>query len=198
MTSSIKHIKDYEDVEMRSLVEQVNRRDTCAFSVVYKMHYNSLYMYITEFFKGNNAEAFDIIQDVFMNIWDSKTIFESMAHIKDYLFLSVRNHSIKKYNSSKVKDKYNTHLLENPDYFISNMVEVEVVSLLHQMIDSAVTEECARVLRMYIEGKNIKEIATELGKKESTIYNQKNRGIEILKKKYSKSDLLPLLLVFLR
>lgn len=168
------------------LIESFNLRDEDAYAYVYTLYYDNLYYFASNLYGGTEVDSSDLVHDIFLSLWENKkTDFCSLPHIKSYLFLSVRNRYRKYWEHKKHIDKYVLRAMNDDSYFISEMVEVEVISRLSMMIDILPTE-CAKVLKLYVEGMDIKEIAELLGKSSSTVYNQKNEAIAILKKKLPK------------
>lgn len=178
------------------LVKAFNRRDKSAYAFIFTLYYDHLYHFSAKLYQNTDLDAADLIQDIFLGVWENKkNDFCSLAHIKNYLFLSVRNHFRKYLEHKKSVDKYTQSLLQDSDYLISEMVEIEVISKLSLLVDT-LPEECGKVLKLYMEGEEMKEIAQRLDKSLSTIYNQKTEAISILKRKLSK-DFFSLILSIL-
>jgi RNA polymerase sigma-70 factor (ECF subfamily) len=74
------------------------------------------------------------------------------------------------------------------------IAENEILSVLSSSLDLLPTE-CAKVFKLCLDGWEIKEIADQLGKSESTVYKQKKEAITILRKKLSKDKLFFLILL---
>lgn len=178
------------EVNQKILVKGFNRRDKSAYAFIFTLYYDHLYHFSVKLYRNTEVDAADMIQDIFLGIWENKKDdFCSLAHIKNYLFLSIRNHFRKYIEHKKNVDKYTQSLIQDQDYFISEMVEVEVISKLSLMIDT-LPEECGKVLKLYMEGSEMKDIALQLNKSQSTVYNQKTEAISILKRKISKDMFL--------
>lgn len=175
------------------VIKCFNRRTTDAFSYIYMMYYDALYMFTAKLYVGTEIEAEDVVQDIFLSVWTNKnTVFESLLHIKRYLYLSVRNHFLKYSEHQKSVLKYNKSVKKED--FVSEMIEVEVVSKLSTMIDT-LPKDSAAILKMYIEGMDVKEIAKKIDRTERTVYNQKREALQILKEKFSKSPLFSILII---
>lgn len=168
------------------LINLFNQKDVDAYTYFYNMFYDKLYFFTARLYYNTEIIPADIIQDIFLNILNSKKLsFNSVSHLKDYLYLSARNSFRNYLTHKKYVDEYSVKVSNDEDYFVSHIVEVEVISQLSLMIES-LPEECAKVLKLYVEGMDIKEIAQQLGKSQSTVYNQKNEAISMLKNKFPK------------
>lgn len=167
------------------LLTKFNIRDSEAYGKVYLMFYDPLYLFTTRIFQNTDAVAGDVIHDIFISIWERKDLkFNTLDHIKGYLYLSVRNKFKAYLSHRKHVDKFAQVAALDEEYSVAYIIESETIALLNDAI-ALLPTECAKVLRLFIEGWEIKEIADTLNKSQSTVYNQKNEAVAILKKKFS-------------
>ncbi len=184
---------DSEAGEVR-LINDFNKRKSGAYDFVYNLYFNHLYAFSRRLFYDTEVDVTDLIHDIFVSLLENReTNFNTLIHLKGYLFLSIRN-SHKRYILRKsTAARYNQSVSSEPDYLTSQMVEIEVISQVSMMINT-LPEQCAEVLSLFVQGYDIKEIAEKLGKSHSTVYNQKNRGIEILKERFKNSPIIAIIL----
>ena len=72
-----------------SLLVHFNSRDYCAYSKIYTLLYKSLYFYAFSLYQNTNVDSEDIIQDIFLEIWENKRLkFETSEKIKSYIFVT--------------------------------------------------------------------------------------------------------------
>lgn len=183
----------FESVETEELIRRFNCREESAFEEIYGLLYQDLLYFSIKLFYHSGLIPQDVLQDLFMKLWIGKHIsFNSLEHIKAYMYTSIRN-SFKEYHShQKVLGKYKQTVQNEEDRFTSYIIETEVISELSRRPELFPTE-CAKVLKLYLEGWDIKDIAEKLGKSPSTIYTQRQEIILILKK-LMKQKLFSLLL----
>jgi RNA polymerase sigma factor (sigma-70 family) len=91
------------------------------------------------------------------------------------------------------QEKYNTEPVPDVE---TQIIRTEDSEQLLKEIEK-LSPACSMVLKLESEGLTIKEIATQLNKKESTVRALKTRGLKVLKKRLGGSDLFHLLSVFL-
>lgn len=175
------------EVDEASLLTKFNKREIDAFEEVYRNHFNRLYYFANKHYIHTEIMAEDVIQDIFASIWEKEKLkFNSLDHLIGYIYLSIRN-KYKDYAIKQVRvDKFKNYIVKNEENISSQIIESETLSIISSAIDM-LPEECAKVFKMHIEGWEIKDIAKELNKSPSTIYNQRKEAIEILKKKISKN-----------
>lgn len=183
----IYNISTPEGVDL--LLYDFNRRDEYAYSFVYTLFYDELHYFSAKVYKDTEIVASDLIQDIFMKVWERKqTTFNTLIHIKGYMYISIRN-SFREYLSHKKQiEKYTDVLKNGDDIYSSNIIETETILQLSNAID-LLPSECSKVLRLYLEGFDTKTIAIKLNKSVRTVYNQKNEAINILKIKFSNKIL---------
>lgn len=169
-------------------LKKFNARNEVVFGSVYESMFEEFNYFAGRLIKHSDVSPEDIVHDIFIYIWEHKAIqFETEEHLKGYIYLSIRNFYKNYLIKQQRKDRYKNAMLLDDDYVTSKMIETEVVSEIISVINLLPTE-CAKVFKMFIDGLEIKEIAQNLGKSESTIYNQRKMGVDILRKKLSKKS----------
>jgi RNA polymerase sigma-70 factor (ECF subfamily) len=177
------------------ILKQFNDRESRGFGEVYLYFHDELHYFANKLFQDGNLTPDDVIQDIFVHIWEKReTCFDSLNSIKSYLYVAIRNHYLKHLEHLKRVDEYREQMLLAEDQFVSLIAENEILSVLSTSVEF-LPEECAKVFKLCLEGWEIKEIAAQLGKSESTVYKQRNEAIVTLRKKLTKDQLFFLLLL---
>jgi len=148
------------------------------------------YRYITD-----ASEVEDIIQDVFLSLWERKKDFDHPDSIKTFLYTTARNKCLNYLKHKKVVRKHEAPLLkelESDQFFIDHVIEEEVFSQLHMEI-KMLPEASQKIMMLSLKGKKIREIAQQLGVSENTVKTQKKLAYAKLRTKLS-SDLKGILL----
>ena len=181
-----------------TLVSKFNDREAEAFSTMYSLLYKELYYFSSKLYRNTGIDSEDIIQDIFADIWQKKNLkFNTYSDLRAYIFVIIKNKYKRYYNREKLTNKIKSDISYNEDYFIFKAVESEIYSLIPEAL-KLLPAECAKSLKMYLDGYEVKEIAEKLGKKSSTIYNQKKEAISILSKKLPKNRMLTILSIFIK
>ena len=168
----------YPDLN-HNLLEQFNKREEDAFCFVYEHFYNELYYFASKLFLDNTVLPYDVLQDIFLNVLENKKQFESFDLLKSYLYLSIRN---RWKNEHKHKE----------DNILSNIFESETLAILYNHL-KLLPPECAKVMRLSLEGHKNPEIAEILSISINTVYAQKQKALTVLRNKLSK-DMFVILL----
>lgn len=140
---------------------------------------------------GDETEAEDAVQDVFMRLWEQRDKLDGVINVKSYVLQSTRLRCIdiirsKGYSKEfTTSDVYATSNLPDLTEEISEEVELteQRSAMLHSMLDD-LPEKQRQLIRMrYLEEKEIPEIEKALKMTSSNIYTTISRAIQTLKTK---------------
>lgn len=136
----------------------------------------------------NRCEAEDIASAAFIKIWKRHSQFNDAKNIRSYLYQIVRNDCLKFHQQQKRSAIITQEIryLSNGDLennYEAGVIRSEFLGEIYKAINTLPTE-CRKIFKMlYIQGKSIKEISSELEITASTIRTQKARGLAVLKNK---------------
>lgn len=146
----------------------------------YKGLFNRLYTSLCLFankYLENIEISKDIVQDVFIKVWENKIEFQSENTIKSYLYTAVKNKSLDYLKSKRVKttDHLSTleiEKIETEAYFLREVVVVETSKIIEEAINT-LPDRCAQVIRLSIKEFTNSQIAEELSVSINTVKAQK-------------------------
>ncbi|HAE67739.1 MULTISPECIES: RNA polymerase sigma factor [Sphingobacterium] len=174
------------------------RRDGLQF--LYKTFYSPM-CYFLEKMNLDKGTIEEIVQDVFLKLWERRIDFDHVESIRGFLYTSCRNaalNRIQQENRIQQKTNFYTSQVDLVDLPISHqMIYLETLRTIHDAIDT-LPEQCKQVMRkLIVEDLSPQEAAISLGLTTSTIYNQKKRGIELLRLRLKPDRFFCLLLLLL-
>ena len=169
---------------VKSSKQQLNEEQE--FELIFRRYYVRLCGFANKFI-ANTAEAEEIVQEVFLNIWDKKDRLKLDDEIKPYLFKSVQNLCFNFIEHQKVVDNYYSVIevvynnkKEDFDSYES-VLFTEFQAKVDEAIDS-LPEECRKIFKMSREdGLKYAEIADKLGLSVKTVETQMSRALSKLK-----------------
>lgn len=180
-------------VSQRALLDDFNNREKLAFGKVYSTFYDELYHFAYKLYHGTEVEPSDVIHDVFIAVWQSHRLkFDDFINIKAYIYICIKNKFRSYIAHQKHVEAYREKIVTDDRWFDVEVIESE----LSAIIDS-LPIDYAQVLRLHIEGWDIKSIAEKLAISERTIFNRKNKAIQILKERSKEDKIYTLLICFL-
>ncbi|MCK0147142.1 RNA polymerase sigma-70 factor [Arenibacter sp. F26102] len=154
----------------------------------YKAFFNLLYtplcLFSNKYIEDLDTSK-DIVQDVFIKIWEDKIEFQNENNIKSYLYTSVKNKSIDYLQTKqyRLKDRLsiqNLEKLESEDFFSREVVIIETSIIIERAINT-LPNKCANIIRLSFKNLSNIEIAMELGISLNTVKTQKKIGYKRLK-----------------
>jgi RNA polymerase sigma-70 factor (ECF subfamily) len=79
------------------------------FDKVFQKYHHALYLYCLKFI-DNEADAMDLVQNVFISVWEKEKFKLDEVHLKSYLFSSTRNACINYLKHSEVIRKFESEI----------------------------------------------------------------------------------------
>lgn len=154
------------------------------FEVFFRGHYQALCSYAFSFLKDEESSE-DVVQDVFIKVWEQRKDLIGTDQLKFYLFTAVRNNCF-------------THLKKNKKYFLVELSEEDVPNetlirlsevdrnkdpkeLIAKAMDQ-LPPKCREVFMLSrLSHQTYQQIADSLGLSVKTVENQMGKAIRILK-----------------
>lgn len=152
------------------------------FEKLFKEHYNTLANYAYSILK-NEADAEDVVQDVFIKVWQNNPEIIKSDQVKFYLITSIRNGCIsflRKQAGKTFVEPEAVHLHEVADENAPGPTE-DLMTLAQKAIDS-LPPQCGVIFRMSRFGKlTYQQIADELGLSVKTVENQMGKALKTMR-----------------
>lgn len=178
--------------EYIDIIHKFNSRDNNALKDIYNILQKELALFVGSLSNWDYELSNDITEDTFINVWVSNAKFKNYQNLRSYFYSTAKNLYIKHIEHHKHINKHKEEVLR------SNMVSTFECKV-YSVVDEALKElpkTYAEVLRMYLDGYKLSEIATELGRTEQNVYNIKYDAIKKLRRLTDK--LMVYLLIFLK
>lgn len=177
------------NVDCEEIVAGLKRREETALAVLFDMYYEKMYLFAERYIYDSD-KAHDVVQDVFLKIWENAERLVVNMPIHHYLFASVRNGCLNYLRSLQIEDRNNRKYAEA--CIESNTVDMvddeEVLQKIKQILDE-LPDKCREVcLLRFVEGYKYGEIALRLDINENTVKTQLHRGMERLKQAFADYD----------
>ncbi len=129
---------------------------------------------------GDDEAARDVVQDAFVYVWENRRKLQSADHLRNSLYLVVRNYSLNwlKRSSNSCKSEEAVDL--SGEDISAEYVRAETARMLDEAI-ARLPRGTAQVITLSLEGLKQEEIARRLGISLATVKAQKSRGIVLLR-----------------
>lgn len=188
----------YSQLEDTELMEMLKQDDESAFREIYNRFHDFLYTYAFRLTGGNEEESQDIVQTIFLNLWDKRSTLSISGKMFNYLNQSVRYGFLNQQRNKANLTTYKTDLLkyinggmtQTDDYIF----EKELVERLRRLAQEMPGKGGDIFLLYYFDNYSHAEIAGTLGISEKTVKNLLSRSTKDLRLKLGFS--LSMLLLF--
>src|SRR5664279_5236601 len=88
------------DLSEELIWKQIQKKDNKAFESYYKMHYKSFFVMACRYLK-NTEQAEEIVNDVFMKIWEDGNKISIDSSLKSYIYRAIINRSLNEIQKNK-------------------------------------------------------------------------------------------------
>ncbi|WP_052958621.1 RNA polymerase sigma-70 factor [Maribacter thermophilus] len=154
----------------------------------YKDFYDTLYVSLCLFAKNyvqNLDLAKDLVQEVFIKVWEDKIEFKNEVAVKSYMYMAVKNKCLDLLKSKQFRSTENMSVedmeeLNSESFYLKEVVIEEVSSRIESAINT-LPNKCAQVIRLSINGLTNPEIAQHLNISVNTVKAQKKIAYKKLK-----------------
>lgn len=169
----------------KDLILRIGEGDIAAFDGLFMEMYPALCL-LSNRIVSDEAAAKDIVSEVFLQLWKTRTFLNEVRSISAYLYVATRNRSLnhlkkQKRDERKAQQAYELQLEEKSyEDILQNVFNAEAVRILHAAI-LTLPPECTKVVQLNIEGLSTNEIALKLGISPSAVSHQKARAIKLLR-----------------
>jgi len=174
------------------IYELLRTDNQIAFSVLFQKYNQLLFIYIFKKLK-DEEECRDIVQEVFLNLWNNRKKIVLKSSLKSYLFQAVRNRALNIFVHKKVSQKFLDsfpklpEIHEGTDYAIREKDIIETIDREIALMPPKMQEIFELSRKEYLSHR---EIAQMLGISEETVTTQIKRALKRIKGKVVEFTLL--------
>ena len=174
--------------------EAIKRGNIKAFESLFQEFYPSMCTVATKFITDQIA-AEDIVQEAFIKLWEKREAYQDIPSLKTFLYVSVKNLCFNYIRDKKQTVDYTSPEVENQEAIFKDLlIEEETYRIIDDAVN-ALPPQSARIVKMYLDGKQNKEISEILGISVNSVKTLKYNALNSLK--ILLKDYFYLLLLFL-
>lgn len=182
-------------VQKSKIIDLINLKKADGYKYLYDNFYSSLCSFSSKIL-NNSSQSEDLVQEVFIRLWKSKSSFPNLKALTAFLFISVKNASLnyQRNNFGKIK-------LNITDETIWNEIEIDDKSVIQLIIEeeyyrqvyaaiNKLSPKRRNVLLLSMEGLSYKEIADKTGISVNTVKTLKQNAYKFLREELEYPVLL--------
>lgn len=159
-----------------------DRQEYSKFETLFRAHYNALANYAFSIVK-NQQDAEDVVQEVFIRLWQSKPAALETDQAKFYMLTATKNACI-----SLLRKQAGKFMVEPDAIQLSDTAEetatahhMDVATVVDKAL-AALPPQCRAIFKMSRFGQlTYKQIAEELGISVKTVENQMGKALKIMR-----------------
>jgi RNA polymerase sigma-70 factor (family 1) len=178
----------------KQLLTAIGQGDERIFEQVFRKYYAGLCTYGRSILHDAD-EAEEIVQNVFVSIWEKREEIEITQSLKSYLYRAVHNHCLNRIKHQKVRDEHQQYALYYQEVSYESVSQTVYKNELEQQLAKAIEklpEQCRIIFKLSrFDELRYQEIADQLGLSVKTIENQIGKALKILRTELA--DYLPIL-----
>jgi len=172
----------------RELVELAHRDPLAGYKQIFDKYWNLLFNIAFKRLQ-DTAEAQDMVQEVFVTIWDQLSSLEPRESLLPYLQVILKNKILNHYAKNEVKLRYIVQAQWQTAFAHNNISQQITLKELQMIIDQAIASLPQRMQEIFLLSREDNmmpaQIAAQLSLSVQTVKNQLHRATEKLRQHLS-------------
>lgn len=180
-----------------SLLNELKKGSRDAFNGIFRYYYPRVMAYTASLVEEEVAE--DIVQDVFLYVWENRNKLHVGEGFHSYLFQSAYTRCLDYFKKNLSAEKYSSYTYEKYWEDYRNLLEkdhpiVEELSVkdfyrrLYELLEHLPAQRREAFILAYIKGLTTREVAEQTGMPQRTVESHLYLTLKYLKKRMSKKD----------
>ena len=179
-------ISGQTDDELLILLQKGNER---AFTAIYERYHKLLYVLAYKYLKDNDT-AKDAVQQIFLKLWESRSLFSIHINLRNYLYTMLKNHLLNEIRNNYTALEKNYELaqetIEYENEILSKLEEKEMTEQLYRAIDGLPERERQVIYLRYFKGLTQDKTAKILAVSQVQVSRLERKAIEQLRRRLSE------------
>jgi RNA polymerase sigma-70 factor (ECF subfamily) len=166
------------------LVTRIRHNDKDAFKSLYNRYSMKIYFFSLKYL-GNNVEAEELVQSVFINVWENRETLDATISVKNYIYKAAVNYIYNYLKKKAIRTRYIESEINKGEIHSNLTYEQVFFHDLERSINSIVETLPSQQQKIFLlsrnEGLSHNEIARKLDLSVRTVENQMYRALKIIK-----------------
>jgi len=187
-------------VSDKSMAERLRNDEASVIDDIFALYHKRIFRFSISYLKNDN-DAYDIVQDVFIKVWENRLTLNPDTNFDAYIFTITKNALFSLFRKRLTEKKYLDYLSE---LTISNNHDTEkqtdyifLQQKYEELVEKLPTKRKEIFLMSRKTGLSNKEIALRKGISEKTVEDHLSKSLAFLKKQFSNHGILMVLFYFL-
>ena len=187
-------------VSDKSMAERLRNDEASVIDDIFALYHKRIFRFSISYLKNDN-DAYDIVQDVFIKVWENRLTLNPDTNFDAYIFTITKNALFSLFRKRLTEKKYLDYLSE---LTISNNHDTEkqtdyifLQQKYEELVEKLPTKRKEIFFRPRKTGLSNKKIALRKGISEKTVEDHLSKSLAFLKKQFSNHGILMVLFYFL-
>lgn len=193
-------MKPYGNFSDSELAQKIRNSDKAAYQELFERYASRIYQFSVSYLK-NNSDAEELVQEVFLKIWEKRETLDQSKNIKAYIFKIAVNaiyDFIRKKNIEAVfADFARANFERTTDITWHSVIFEEMTTRLTRLIARLPEQQRNVFYLSKDEGLSNDEIAEKLNLSKRTVENHLYRAVSFLKEHFKNDSLVAVLFFYL-
>jgi RNA polymerase sigma-70 factor (ECF subfamily) len=182
------------------LVALLQKGSMTAFEELFGQYSQKLYNFSHSYLKSE-SESEDIVQEVFLKIWENRSKIKTGTSFQSYLFTIAFNSIKKSFNKKNRQDKFRTDLFNFLSAENTTLENHPNYEMLLSKLDAAIDQMPERRKEIFLlrkkDGIPVHDIAEKMNISSKTVENQITEAMNYLKREFGKDQISGMLFFYI-
>jgi RNA polymerase sigma-70 factor, ECF subfamily len=175
------------------MVVRLKNGDKLAFELIFNEFSRKLY-YFTLGYVHSQAEAEEIIQNVFVSLWENRDMLSEEFPIRSYLYKVTVNHIYNYFKHRLVRRRYIENIIlegaETDHEPVQNIISSDLEDMVRKIVGELPLRQRVIYRLSRVDGLSHAEIAQRLGLSVRSVENQIYRALKYIREKLNRESVL--------
>lgn len=166
----------------QKILSHLSQGDVNAFDFLYQKYFSKLYGAVYKRLQNRELTE-EIVQELFISLWERRAVLSISTTIEAYLFSSVKYLVIAQYKKNNLFEQYSssTETDNKDENFTEQAVSFDELNEAYQKALLILPERCREVFLLKRNGLSQREISEQLDISEKTVENQMTKALKMLR-----------------
>jgi len=183
--------------EDKYLLGLLQKNDSVAFEALFEKYASRLYHFALHFFHGSAYDAEEVVQNVFLKIWENRATIDSVQNFNSYLITIAKHQMYDTIKHKFVAQKHQQYILnvaakstsDEDQSILQDMIEL-MLSCIEQLPDQQ-----KEVMLLRNKGFTNAEIAQKLALSIRTVETHVSNALKVLRRYFLNHEAITLLFI---
>ena len=193
-------MKLFENISDSELAYKIKAGEKNAYQELFERYAPRIYQFSLSYLK-NQADAEELVQDVFLKIWEKRDTLDQSKNIKSFIFKIAVNTIYDFIRHKNIENAFSDFVRSNSEVGSNNtwhsVIFDEMQENLQKLL-SQLPEQQQKIFQLSKEeGFSNEEIATKMNLSKRTVENHLYRAVSFLRENFNNESLISVLFFYL-